>query len=275
MPITPVPDQYLSQTLTRMQKQIEELSRAIGKPSDSVRDGNDNVLGLVAGSQYATLAARGQDASLVMGNGAVAVADETGRNLRPLASANFIGPVTGDTTGVHHGDVGTTTEAHNHYGDLHGNAFGFHYGPVGDGTTQNQINALNVFATGFFGNVGIAGQNWTLFGTVVAPSERELKTDLRPYDDAGMLVDNVPAPRWRWRDDTECRDEHEHVGPMIDDLAEHAPWLVRQYEDSEVRGYGDRDLIGVLWAALREERAHTRDLEMRLITLERKIGSQQ
>jgi hypothetical protein len=33
-------------------------------------------------------------------------------------------------------------------------------------------------------------------------------------------------------------------------------------------------LIGVLWAALREERARTRDLETRLITLEHKIGSQ-
>lgn len=271
MPVTPIPDQYLSQTIARMQKQIDELTRAVGKPTGTIKDDNNNALNMVPGSQYATLAARGQDASLVMGNGAVAIADETGRNFRPVAASNFIGPVTGDTTGVHHGDVGVAgMEFHNHYGDVHGNGYGFWYGPVGDGSTQNQINALNVFATGFFGNVGIAGQNWTLFGTVVAPSERALKTDEREWPEAGELVDKVPANRWRWHAGTEVYDGHEHVGPMIDDLAEHAPWLVRADDDDATvpRGYGDRDLIGVLWAALREERARSRDLESRIAALE-------
>jgi hypothetical protein len=53
---------------------------------------------------------------------------------------------------------------------------------------------------------------------------------------------------------------------MIDDLAEHAPWLVR---GEDTRGYGLSDLIGVLWAALREERSRTAGLETRVSQLEK------
>lgn len=274
MPVTPLPDQHLAQTISRMQKQINELTRAIGKPSDSVRDNNNNVVALVPGTQYATLASRGQDASLVMGNASVTVADETGRNTRPIAAANFVGPLTGDSTGIHHGDVGTTTEAHNHYGDLHGNGYGFWYGPVGDGTTQNQINATNVYANFFYGDGGVSGSNFnyngqfwgTLHGNVVAPSEARMKTEVKGCRAAGWVVDEVPAYRWRWRQDAmpagRQPDTDEHVGPMVDDLAEVAPWLIRDV-DGDTRGYSDRDMIGLLWAALRETRGQLKALSAR------------
>lgn len=267
MPITPTLDTLLS-TIGDLQKQVNELTRAVSRPSDQVRDANDNVVHMVPGATYPVLGARGQDVSLVMANGAAAIGDGQGRDPRPITASNFNGPVTGDTHGVHHGDVGLSgTEFWHHYGDVTGNTFGFHYGPVGDGTTQYQINALNVFSTGFFGNVGTPGQNWQLCGTVVAPSERRLKEDLQGFS-AGELVDAVPSYRWRWRRRLKD-DQHEHAGPMIDDLAQHAPWLVR---GNEIRGYGLSDLIGVLWAALREERSRTAKLEARVSHLEEANG---
>lgn len=271
MPVTPVPSQYLSDTLSRIQRQLDELGRAVGRPTSGMRDGSDNTVGMLEGHPYPVVAAHGQDASLVMGNSAVAVADETGRNLRPITAQTFYGPVTGDTTGVHHGDVGTPTETHNVYGDHHGNTYGFHFGAVGDGTTQYQINALNVYSTGFFGNVGTPGQNWTLYGTVVAPSERRLKTEITTIPDPGGIVDAVPAYRWRW-DPTKLEDpdDHEHAGPMVDDLDRHAPWLVHR-EPGEPRGYADRDLLGVLWEALRVERHRARTLTQRITALETRL----
>jgi len=271
MPVTKIPSEYLSDTIKSMQRQLDELQRAVGRPTSIMRDSSDNVVHMPGGSGVPVMSAKGQGVSLVMTNGTVTVADEQGRGTAPLATSMLNGPVTGDTYGVHHGDVGISgVEFHNHYGDLHGNGFGFWYGPVGDGTTQNQINATNVFANGFFGNVGIPGQNWTLYGTVVAPSEARLKRDVRlRQDDAGELVDAVPSYQWYWKpevfsDEDGDTDEHEHAGPLVDDLAEHAPWLVRQERDSDVRGYNDRDLIGVLWAALRDARARITELEKRM-----------
>jgi hypothetical protein len=266
MPVTPTLDSLLER-FANMQRQINELTRAVSRPSDQMRDNSDNVLHMVPGAENPVLGARDHDVSLSLSGGAVAVTDGVGRELRPISAKNFNGPVIGDTTGIHHGDVGTPTEAHNHYGDLHGNAFGFHYGPVGDGATQNQINALNIFSTGHFGvqhgDVGVTGDNWALFGHVIAPSERRLKEDIRELS-AGKLVDAVPSYRWKWR--RKLRDDaDEHAGPMVDDLAEHAPWLVR---GTKTRGYGVQDLIGILWAALREERVRTADLENRIAHLE-------
>jgi len=266
MPTTPLPSRHLSDDLVAIRKQLDELQRAVNRPAASIRDANNNVVQMVNSSTPGpVMAAPGHGVSLVMANGAVTVADEAGRNTAPLTASGFTGPVTGDTHGVHHGDVGVNgSEFYNHYGDLHGNGYGFWYGPVGDGTTQNQINATNVFATGFFGNVGIPGQNWTLYGTVVAPSEARLKRDVTlRQDNAGQLVDAVPSYQWYWKPEA-FNDDNEHAGPLVDDLAEHAPWLVRQEHDSDPRGYNDRDLIGVLWAALRDARARITALETRL-----------
>jgi hypothetical protein len=165
---------------------------------------------------------------------------------------------------VHHGDVGISgTEFWNHYGDLHGNSYGFHYGPVGDGVTQNQINATNVYATGVFSNIGTPGQNWTLYGTVVAPSERGMKTAVEDFD-GGAIVDAVPCASWRWKPEVNRLDGQRHAGPMADDIADHAPWLVRAPDDStDPRMLSDRDLIGVLWNALRDARARITELEAR------------
>lgn len=271
MPVTQVPSKYLSDTINTMRRQLDELTRAVGRPAGAMRDGSDNVVEMVTGAAYPVLGARGQDVSLIMANGAATVADQTGRDPRPITAAVFNGPVQGDTTGVHHGDVGISgTEFHNHYGDLHGNSYGFHYGAVGDGTTQYQINALNVYSTGHYGtqhgDVGTPTEFWQLYGTVHAPSERRMKTDVRHFPDAGMIVDTVPSHTWRWRPE-ENIDEHQHAGPMADDLAEAAPWLVRHH-DGSARTYADRDLIGVLWAALREARADIRLLTTRIRELE-------
>lgn len=269
MPINPAPSSYLLDRLVAMQRQLDELTRAVGRPNDQVRDSSDNVVHMPGGTSSPVIAGRNQDAGFSFANGQVTVTDELGRGTKPINASQFNGPVVGDTTGVHHGDVGVNgSEYYNHYGDLHGNSYGFHYGPVGDGTTQNQINALNVFATGFFGNVGIPGQNWTLYGTVVAPSELALKTDVRPILEAGEVVDKVAAYRWRWHSDFEHADEHEHVGPMADDIADAAPWLIRQGSGNDPRALSDRDLIGILWAALREERSRTAQLEQRITWLE-------
>lgn len=262
MPVTPIPDQYLSQRLATMQRQLDELTRAVGRPSDQVRDPDDNVVHMATGVGNPVLAGRGQDVALSLSGGAVTLTDEGGRDTRDLVARSVTAPVTGDTHGVHHGDVGVPgTEAYNHYGDLHGNSYGFHYGPVGDGATQNQINAANVFANGFFGNVGIPGQNWLHYGTVITPSELSLKTAVREYRDAGDLIDRVPSYRWRWRKDSTADDGHEHAGPAVDDLAGEAPWLVRGDCGGSTRGYSDRDLIGVLWGALRDARARIAELE--------------
>lgn len=272
MPINPAPSDYLSGRLVAMQRQLDELTRAVGRPKDQVRDASDNVVHMPGGTANPVIAGRNQDAGVSFAGGQVTITDELGRGTKPLNAAQFNGPVVGDTTGVHHGDVGVSgSEFYNHYGDLHGNSYGFHFGPVGDGTTQNQINALNVFATGFFGNVGIPGQNWTLYGTVVAPSERAMKTDVRPLTEAGELIDKVPSSRWRWSPDFEHTDEHEHAGPMADDIADAAPWLIRKDSEKSPRSLSDRDLIGVLWAALREERSRTAQLEQRLAQLESRV----
>jgi Chaperone of endosialidase len=266
MPVTPTLDSFLGR-IAAMQRQLDELTRAVGRPSDQIRDTNDNVVHMVPGAENPILGARDQDIALSLTNGTVAVTDGVGRDPRPISASNFNGPVTGDTTGTHHGDVGTSSEFWHHYGDVTGNTFGFHYGPVGDGSTQYQINALNVFSTGHFGvqhgDVGVGGDNWQLHGTVIAPSERRLKEDIREFS-AGKLVDAVPSYRWKWR--RKLRDDaDEHAGPMVDDLAEHAPWLVR---GTKTRGYGVQDLVGILWAALREERVRTADLESRIAHLE-------
>lgn len=263
MPVTAVPERWLSDKLAAMQRQIDELSRAAGRPSDQVRDQNDNVVQMIAGAEYPVLGAKSQDVSVALAGGVAYVTDGNGRDTRPLVASQLYGPLAGDTTGVHHGDVGSLTETHNHYGDLHGNSYGFHFGPVGDGSTQNQINAANVFANGFFGNVGIAGQNWTFYGTVVAPSECALKADVRDLTDAGDVVDAVPVYRWRWGSESHD-DGHEHVGPMVDDVDDAAPWLVRRSEDTDVRSLADRDLIGILWGALREARQRIAALEQRV-----------
>lgn len=272
MPVTPTLDTLLG-TIAALQKQVNELTRAVSRPSDQVRDANDNVIQMVPGSAGPVLGARNQDVSLSLTNGAISVTDGQGRDPRPIAASGFTGPVTGDTHGVHHGDVGLSgTEFWHHYGDLTGNTYGFHYGPVGDGVTQNQINCLNIFSTGHFGiqhgDVGVAGDNWALNGHVITPSERRLKEDIREFS-AGELVDAVPSYRWRWRRRLKD-DAHEHASPMIDDLAAHAPWLVR---GEGTRGYGLSDLIGVLWAALREERGRTAELEFRVTQLEKVAAS--
>jgi hypothetical protein len=252
--------------LVAIQRQLDEVTRAVGRPSDQVQDINGNVIHM-PGAANPVIAGRDQDVGISFSNGQATITDGTGRSSKPLTAQQFNGPVVGDTHGVHHGDVGISgSEFYNHYGDLHGNSYGFHYGPVGDGTTQNQINALNVFATGFFGNVGIPGQNWTLYGTVVAPSEQAMKTDIQPLLEAGSIIDQVPSFRWRWHPDFEHADEHEHAGPMAEDVESVAPWLVRKDPDNESapRMLSDRDLIGVLWSALKDART-------RIAALERKV----
>lgn len=271
MPITAIPGDYLSATIATMKKQIEELTRALGRPSNQVRDANDNVIEMV-GATGPTIAGRGHDVGLSLVNGAATVTDGQGRDSRPMTAQQFNGPVTGDTTGVHHGDVGTPSEAHNHYGDLHGNGFGFWYGPVGDGTTQNQINCLRVFHTGAYGDIGDPGAFFQLYGTVHAPSERGLKEDVQPLVDAGAIVDKAPSYLWRWDPLVRHCDGELHAGPMVDDIAEAAPWMIRGPYDSEgARLLADRDLIGVLWEALREERKRTAAFEQRLALLESRV----
>lgn len=267
MPVTAVPESLL-QRIAAMQRQIDELTRAVGRPSDQMRDDNDNVMHMVSGTANPVFGARGQDVSFSLYNGNVVVTDEMGRDTRPLTASTFNGPVTGDTTGVHHGDVGTSTESHNHYGDLHGNSYGFHFGPVGDGTTQNQINCLRIFHTGAYGDVGDPAAFFQLYGTVHAPSERGLKVAEEPFE-AGAIIDAVPANRWRWDPLVPHADGATHAGPMVDDVDEVAPWLVRRSGAPDAaRLLTDRDLIGVLWAALREERARTAELGERLTQLE-------
>ena len=286
MPITALPQDWVSTKIAEMQRRLDDLSRAVGKPSDQVRDINDNVIHM-PGAGNPVIAGRTHDVGISFFSGTATVTDELGRGTRPLTASNFNGPVTGDTTGIHHGDVGTPTELHNHYGDLHGNAYGFHYGPVGDGTTQNQINCLNIFHTGSygrcFGEVGQAGgpffttygdvgngtNFFQLFGTVHAPSERGLKMMERPIEDVGEIIDAVPSSRWRWEPSLQLDDGYDHAGPMVDDVDEIAPWLVRRSSDpGSARMLQDRDLIGVLWAALREERQRTAALEQRIARLE-------
>lgn len=182
-----------------------------------------------------------------------------------------------DTYGKHfgnlQGEVGTPGQRWHCYGTFHGDSDGgTHYGPQsGDctGTHHGNLDSGTVFA-----ETGVPGQAWnlyaTLHGTVVAPSERSLKVDVRAFD-AGALVDAVPSTRWRYHHDTEdisAADEHDHAGIMIDDLADHAPWLVRRVPESPHRHYNPNDLIGVLWAALREERAARVSLEQRMTVLE-------
>lgn len=263
MPVTAVP-QGLLEHIAAMQRQLDEVSRAVGRPSDQIRDVNDNVVHMVPGAANPVLGAKNQDVSVSLVAGAVAVTDGQGRDARPISASSFNGPVTGDTTGVHHGNVGVNgLEFYSHYGDLHGNSYGFHYGPVGDGATQNQINATNVFANGFFGNVGIPGQNWTLYGTVVAPSERRLKSDEKPLStEAGAIIDGVSSATWRWDPKFKHNDDELHAGPMADDIAKVAPWLVRKSpEPGSPLMLSDRDLIGVLWGALREARQRITALE--------------
>jgi hypothetical protein len=301
MPVTAV-SQGLLERIAAMQRQLDEVSRAVGRPSDQIRDVNDNVIHMVPGAANPVLGAKNQDVSVSLVAGTVAVTDGQGRDARPISASNFNGPVTGDTTGVHHGEVGTPTELHNHYGDLHGNAYGFHYGPVGDGATQNQINCLNIYHTGAYGTVhgevGVPGDLWNayitvrgkcfaevgqaggpffttygdvgnatnffnLHGTVYAPSARNLKTDEKPLlAEAGTIVDGVPSATWRWDPTLKHNDDELHAGPMADDIAKAAPWLIRQsHNPGAALMLSDRDLIGVLWGALREARQRIAVLE--------------
>jgi hypothetical protein len=292
MPPIATPTQYLSDTIKRMQRQLDELQRSVGRPTTVLRDGSDNVLHMPSGQSAPTLAAKGQGVSLVMVNGNMVVSDEQGQATAPVIASGFTGPVTGDTYGTHHGDVGTPTDAgHNHYGDVHGNGYGFWYGPVGDGTTQNQINALNIYHTGaygrVFGEVGQAGgpfyttygdvgngsNFFNLFGTVHAPSERFLKTAIQEFD-GGSIVDAVASDSWRWDPAVPHSDGQRHAGPMVDDIADHAPWLVRTPEDgADPRMLSDRDLVGVLWNALRDTRAQLAAVTSRVEELESRQGS--
>jgi Chaperone of endosialidase len=286
MPINPAPTSYLSSELVTMKRQIADLAKSVGRPTDQVRDLNDNVL-TMPGTANPAIVGRNHDAGISFLNGTATITDGQGQSSRPLNAQQFNGPLQGDSTGTHHGDVGTPTETHNHYGDLHGNAYGFHYGPVGDGTTQNQINALAVFATDvhvtgrFYGEVGVPGTGpffttygdvgngsnfFNLFGTVHAPSERGMKDSVAPLDDAGRIIDQVESYRWRWKPDTAAADDYDHAGPMVDDVADVAPWLVRQDDDESPRMLTDRDLIGVLWAALRESRERIAALEQKVKT---------
>lgn len=283
MAVTAVPSQYLSDTIAQMQRQIADLQRAVGKPASSLADASNNSVHLADGSGAPVVAAKNQGVSMVMSGGAVTVADEQGRGTAPINASSFNGPVTGDTTGVHHGDVGTPTELHNHYGDLHGNSYGFHYGPVGDGTTQNQINALNIFGleihgSRLFGELGAAGgpffttygdvgngtNFFNLFGTVHAPSEGRMKINAKPLKNAGAIVDQVPISTWNWDPRLNHGDSFDHAGPMAEDVEIVAPWLIRKLDGDGPRLLSDRDLIGVLWAALQEARA-------RIVQLEKKV----
>lgn len=268
MPITAVPQDWVSAKFVEMQRRLDDLARAVGKPSDQVRDSNDNVVHMVP-SSAPTIAGRSQGVGLSFASGTLTVTDEQGRGTQPITASNFNGPVTGDTHGVHHGDVGINgVEFWNHYGDLHGNSYGFHYGPVGDGATQNQINCLRIFHTGAYGNVGDPGAFFDIYGTVHAPSESSLKVGAKPLNDAARIVDAVPIATWQWGDDCPHADGYDHAGPMVEDVARAAPWLVRQADADGPRLLSDRDLIGVLWAALREERQHTVALERRVAQLE-------
>lgn len=292
MPPVATPTEYLSDTIRSLKQQVAELQRAMGRPTNQLRDGSDNVVHMAEGAGAPVVSARGQGVSLVMSSGKVAVADEQGRGSAPLTASGFTGPVTGDTYGTHHGDVGTATEAHNHYGDLHGNSYGFHYGAVGDGTTQNQVNALNVYGVDFFatgrfhgelgvpggpyyttyGDVGNSTNFFNLFGTVHAPSERGLKVGVEHFD-GGAVVDAVESPSWRWHPEVNHDDGQRHAGPMADAIADVAPWLIRAPSDPEAaRMLADRDLIGVLWNALRETRAKMAQLESRLAEAEHHRG---
>lgn len=264
MPPTAMPSQFLSDTINALKRQVADLQRALGRPTSIMRDTSDNAVHLVDGQGAPVLAGKGQDASLTMAAGQVLVTDETGRAARPITASQFTGPLVGDSTGTHHGDVGTPTEAHVHYGDIHGNTYGFHYGPVGDGTTQNQINCLRIFHTGAYGDVGDPATFFNLYGTVHAPSERGLKAGIQDFDGAAV-VDAVASPSWRWDPQVRHDDGQRHAGPMVDDIADIAPWLVRAPSDPEAaRMLTDRDLIGVLWNALRATRATVTRLQHQL-----------
>jgi hypothetical protein len=81
--------------------------------------------------------------------------------------------------------------------------------------------------------------------------------------------------RWRWGPDASVEtrnDTDEHVSPLAEDLDEHAPWLVRRFSEDGPRGYHDRDLIGVLWGALRASRQRITDLETRVSELAERVN---
>ena len=153
----------------------------------------------------------------------------------------------GDSHGIHFGQCGTPGAPYEHWGDNHGKNFG---------------------------DVGTGGQNWNLCGTVIAPSERSMKADIRDFTDAGSIVDAAPAYRWRWGADTPgAWGRDEHAGPMVDDLDTSAPWLVRHPTEPGSRSYQDRDLIGVLWAALREERTRAKEMAAAISDLSKRIAA--
>lgn len=268
MPPVAVPSEYLSDTIKVIKQQVAELQRAMGRPTSQLRDGDDNVVHMAEGGGAPVVSARGQGVSLLMSGGKVTVADEQGRGTAPLVASGITGPVTGDTYGTHHGDVGTPAEPHNHYGDVHGNTYGFHFGAVGDGSTQNQINCLRIFHTGAYGDVGDPASFYNLYGTVHAPSERGLKAGIKDFD-GSAVVDAVESPSWRWDPEVNHDDGQRHAGPMVDDIADIAPWLVRAPSDPEAaRMLSDRDLIGVLWNALRGTRAQMAQLQQQMDELD-------
>lgn len=233
--------------LKTLQDTQTQLARAFGRGQPALRDPAGNILALNPDSPTPLLAAQGHGVALSMADRTLTVTTEDGQAKQGIAA---------DTVNV---DSAVNATYLNASDSVH--APTMYASTKFDGDTYGT----------HFGNVGDSSNAYTLYGYVAAPSERALKHDIKEFD-AGALVDAIPSPQWRYIPAAFGTDKHEHAGVMVDDIAEHAPWLVRRDPGTRHRHYNPSDLIGVLWAALRESRHRATELETRVARLEAAKG---
>ena len=120
----------------------------------------------------------------------------------------------------------------------------------------------------------------------VAVSDRSVKNDHGILDPAvaGSLVDTVDSYRWSFIDDP---DQQIYTGPYANDinaaLDEDQMFTAKKFmqggtgdgdmDPEELDALSDKDLIGVLWSALKGSRSKVVDMESRMDALEARIAA--
>lgn len=135
-------------------------------------------------------------------------------------------------------------------------------GYVDWGTGMGRIISNNVPEFRCVQNAGLASYIPIRASAFTVSSLRATKERIHDLPWSALdVIDAAPVHRWRYKEE-HAGDRNYHISPMADDLPEEL--VIRGNDDEYDVAVDQRDLVGVLWAAVQELRAEVADLKARL-----------
>jgi len=116
------------------------------------------------------------------------------------------------------------------------------------------------------GNTGVTGNltvTDTIFGTVVSPSDRRIKTDVEPISRALEMVTNMNGVTYRWSfGEVESSDIHYGlIAQEVERAAPHAVVEMQAHNYDDFKSVNYTELVPILIEAVKELKARVEELE--------------